>query len=1064
MLGMAFGRIGRDSIFIQEIGANQLPLIYIFNAFLMVALTIIYTRTYDLFSRGTFLIGLLLIASTITAGLRYALNLEGRYIYYAVYVLTEAVILTIPMHFWTFANEVFDPREGKRIFPLIGGAGLIGTISGGVLTGIFANQIGTKNLLIVWMIIMLLTIPIIIKFRMIYGRISAEGRGQADTEGLSRNLTHIWGMPLVRTLTYIAVPMWLTVYVLDFQFFLAIEESFQTKNQTSTALGVVHGITSGAGLLFQLFLTRPLIKKLGIGRAVMVFPGGMVLGSLAFFFRLFIPTGAQGILNTRMLPAIFARMTDESVLPSIGETSIQLLYNSIADEWRGRARAFISGIVEPMSIALAGVLLIAFTASNLPTYLLPFLSLILGLAWLRLTMRVRGDYMDALVNNLNSHSIDMQDQALTELAMRKDPQAVKMLEKSLFSKKEEVSLMAVEILTNDGNPEILNRLAHDIPNVPATNVKVHILKVLRDLKAVECYPVILPLLKSKNKEVKSAAIRSIGILAEDKSTRILGPFLYSKSPAIRDEALIALLRIRKRLDKRNKAVIELRKMIESNRSSIRIRTANIIQRSGKRQLRHELVELAKTNNPGVQKAAIRALGYVGDAKNVAFLTIFFNDSELKYYAMEAIEKIGEPSVVPLLRLLKHSDDDRKQNILTCLGKIDNGMAVAPLAKLLGGESIEVEDKALEALARIHMKQVSKDSRGQMIDEWFTPDILKIITRGMDRLAYTINERTRQIRLLENLPESDAKWLILDAMKRSYKRKEHAALLYLELLADPAAIRAATVDLHGSDSRACAEAIELIEGSGEEGAKLAKTFESVYFPRGQSIDIVPSETELQIIFSEQMLTKEKPWLYASILFGMGEYDLTELKPQVHNFIKDKNPMVHANALIAYQKLGGNLNNKQKREVKKMAVNMERMLFLRSVPLFSEVDGDDIYWINEITREANYAEGEIIFHENDKGDALYIIVSGDVRIIKEGKKRITLDVFGKRDCFGEMSILDQEPRSATTQAANNTRLLVIMRDDFQRLVLARPQIGFSLFRTLSRRLRQLTARLKEVEARS
>lgn len=148
---------------------------------------------------------------------------------------------------------------------------------------------------------------------------------------------------------------------------------------------------------------------------------------------------------------------------------------------------------------------------------------------------------------------------------------------------------------------------------------------------------------------------------------------------------------------------------------------------------------------------------------------------------------------------------------------------------------------------------------------------------------------------------------------------------------------------------------------------------------------------------------------------------------------------------------------------MAVNMERMLFLRSVPLFSEVDGDDIFWINEITREQRYSGGEIIFHENDEGDALYIIVSGSVRIIKGLEEQVTLDVLQGRDVFGEMSILDQEPRSATIETIEDTRLLVIMRDDFQRLLLARPRIAFSLFRTLSGRLRHLSTRLREVESK-
>lgn len=139
---------------------------------------------------------------------------------------------------------------------------------------------------------------------------------------------------------------------------------------------------------------------------------------------------------------------------------------------------------------------------------------------------------------------------------------------------------------------------------------------------------------------------------------------------------------------------------------------------------------------------------------------------------------------------------------------------------------------------------------------------------------------------------------------------------------------------------------------------------------------------------------------------------------------------------------------------MSRTMERILFLRSVAIFADVDGADLQWINEITRERKVRKGQVVFHENDVGDAMYLILSGQVRV---SRGATNLELLGERDCFGEMSILDNEPRSATVRATQDSVMLAIKRDDFQRLVLARPQISFSLFRTISRRLRDMTARL-------
>ena len=210
-----------------------------------------------------------------------------------------------------------------------------------------------------------------------------------------------------------------------------------------------------------------------------------------------------------------------------------------------------------------------------------------------------------------------------------------------------------------------------------------------------------------------------------------------------------------------------------------------------------------------------------------------------------------------------------------------------------------------------------------------------------------------------------------------------------------------------------------------------------------------------------MSKDRPWFYATILFAIGEYKIHGMENLIRGHANSEDQLLRGNARLALSKLGIRKRRNNTREVKKMSVNMERMLFLRSVPLFREVDGDDIHWINEITREQRVSGGDVIFRENDVGDALYIIVSGTVRVFKGKADQITLHIMQERDVFGEMSILDQEPRSASVEAMENTRLLVIMRDDFQRLLMARPRIAFSLFKTLSGRVRQMSTRLGEIE---
>ena len=76
---------------------------------------------------------------------------------------------------------------------------------------------------------------------------------------------------------------------------------------------------------------------------------------------------------------------------------------------------------------------------------------------------------------------------------------------------------------------------------------------------------------------------------------------------------------------------------------------------------------------------------------------------------------------------------------------------------------------------------------------------------------------------------------------------------------------------------------------------------------------------------------------------------------------------------------------------MELNMRRMLFLRSVPLFADLEGNDLKWINAIIQEKEVQKGEIIFRENDEGDALYLIESGGVKVTTGSENEITLAIW-------------------------------------------------------------------------
>jgi CRP/FNR family transcriptional regulator, cyclic AMP receptor protein len=129
-------------------------------------------------------------------------------------------------------------------------------------------------------------------------------------------------------------------------------------------------------------------------------------------------------------------------------------------------------------------------------------------------------------------------------------------------------------------------------------------------------------------------------------------------------------------------------------------------------------------------------------------------------------------------------------------------------------------------------------------------------------------------------------------------------------------------------------------------------------------------------------------------------------------------------------------------------VEKVLFLKSIDLFSQIPGEDLSQIAQITDEVQFDEGDEVFREGDPGDTLYFVIDGKVRIHTGGDE---IAVIGERQVFGEMTLLDSEPRSASASAITDLTLLKIHRDDFNEILAEKSEIASGIIKVLTRRLR-------------
>lgn len=132
-----------------------------------------------------------------------------------------------------------------------------------------------------------------------------------------------------------------------------------------------------------------------------------------------------------------------------------------------------------------------------------------------------------------------------------------------------------------------------------------------------------------------------------------------------------------------------------------------------------------------------------------------------------------------------------------------------------------------------------------------------------------------------------------------------------------------------------------------------------------------------------------------------------------------------------------------------LTMERILMLKQASLFSGLHIHELRLIADIVEETEEDPGEILFNQGEPGDSMYVVVSGSVQILlPDGSPFKT---FGALEAFGEMSLLDEEPRSATAKTLEACKFLRIERDKFLSLLSQYPVIAMGLLRVMSRRLR-------------
>jgi hypothetical protein len=219
---------------------------------------------------------------------------------------------------------------------------------------------------------------------------------------------------------------------------------------------------------------------------------------------------------------------------------------------------------------------------------------------------------------------------------------------------------------------------------------------------------------------------------------------------------------------------------------------------------------------------------------------------------------------------------------------------------------------------------------------------------------------------------------------------------------------------------------------------------VLWEAGETVPVSPPGRWL-----EELLDDPSPWLRACAVLAAARSQEPGIRAKLEEIsCNDPDELVRAEAEKA------TIKDSEMETLTTLSL-MERILFLQRVPLFADLPPVDLKQIAAVTSEVMFIDGQVIARQGEPGMEMYIVVSGEVRVLiaSEGQpepRQVAVRRSG--DYVGETALLIQEPRMATLIADGAVRALCLKHKTFESILRERPEIGLAMLRSLSQRLRE------------
>jgi AAA family ATP:ADP antiporter len=1028
-IASAFTQTTAFTLFLTEFGAGLLPWTYIAMALIVSALTFLYLQAGRWLNFGGTLTLNLVAQLTITLGFAAGLAFSRpQWLIFALPVLFQIAVVFGNMAFWSLAGRILNVRQGKRLFGLVGAGEWLAIVMMGFLMPFIAPLVGLSNLL--WLasfgmagaaLIMTITLRR-------FGHLLDVPATPVSAEARPVTTVRLWSNRYILSILALTVAWWVSFFFIDNIFYESASAQFPDETALAGFLGVYLGGLGVLTLFSNFVLSGRVIGRFGLRISLLILPVGLAIGAVIMSVA-----GLAGLpVLILFAAAVATKIWSVGAGFSVDQSARSILYQPLPPSLRTRVQTMADGVAQPVATGLAGVALLVLGAF----YAEQSLPLILGLfgvvvVLVVLAIAVGRGYGRTLLEALDKRRLKGNELILTDAA------AKVALHTALNSPQAGTVSYAIRMLT-DADPEGLARALPELLTHSDTWVRRTALGSIASLHQTSAISTVWKMFAdSDDTTEKAAAVRCLALLGD---TSTVATHMISGPIVIRGAAIAGIL-LAGQSPETTAAGQQLTQLAHSSELADRVMTAQIIGNCHVPNTVDLMTRLLADDKLKVRRAALRAAGKLDNAALWQGVIACLDHPATRNAAASALVE-GASTLPVLLALLGKPDlpTARARLFATICGRKRDAAAIKVLWPMVGSDDVGKRDATLTALRLCGFRATRDDA--QIIQTAIKREAVWAVS-----IAATISDIGR----------TNEMTLVVDSLEAEITTCRRRIIALLSFIGDVSALAIAAEGLAGTALDRRAYALEVIDTQTPVALRSiivplfdATTSEQLLEKSGRSISYTRMDRTARLMALVADDTGETTsWTRACALYvanATGVADFATLLLNASQSADQRFNNVAAELMRKPTTDGG----------RPMLSTIEKVLILRAAGIFAETSGDILADVADVTQVIDQPAGSTVFEKDSLGVSMFVIASGQVGVYAGETMLNTLDA---GEVFGEMALLDPEPRSATVRALEDVKLLQLDQDALFELIEMRPEVARGLLRVLTQRLR---ARMQDLAA--